>query len=74
MRWEGPRAEDLLEVQFHPGQTDGLQNLLENREGSSSVKSKFQKSASVRLETGEISLSSMVGFKVGLEDVGERQD
>ena len=72
MRWEGPTVEDLLEAQFHPGQIDGLQNLLENREGSSSVKSKFQKTASIKLKTGEISLSSMMGFKAGLEDAGER--
>ena len=64
VRWVGPTGDGLLGARIVSFWTDdGLQNLLENCEGSSAVKCKFQKTASIKLATGEISLSKMMGCK-----------
>ena len=64
VRWVGPTGEGLLGAWVVSFWTDyGSQNLPENCEGASAVKSKFQKTASIKLATGEISLSKMMGCK-----------
>ena len=75
MRWVGPTGGLLGAWAVSFWTDDGSQNLLENCKGFSAVKSKFQKTASIKLATGEISLSKMRGCKGrggrGWGDVGE---